>query len=202
MIFFIAFSTVENFCISVYFCFQEVLHVLTDISLIPQRKAVLAMREHVSVHCRWVLSFDTWPISSFFSFRNKFMDLPLSNDTLLCSPIYSTFISWRSGPYTPIQNAHQWALFGIFRKVQMLFCCCTQLCSWLYQVYVDLAGRGGESVLPPAIFFPCLSHPCHSDAVVAFVLREKIIDGVSGHNRRRSWATWLRSNTALPLASE
>lgn len=48
--FFIAFSKVEKFYISMYFCFQEVLHVLTDISLIPQCKAILAMREHVSVH--------------------------------------------------------------------------------------------------------------------------------------------------------
>lgn len=61
-----------------------------------------------------------------------------------------------------------------------------------YWIYVDLAGRGGICLVNLffhlLFFFSCIPHPCHSDAAVAFVLGEEFIDGVSGHNRKRSWA--------------
>lgn len=45
---------------------QEALDVLGDVSLSPHFKAISAMLEQVSLHWRWILSFDTWLIFLFF----------------------------------------------------------------------------------------------------------------------------------------
>lgn len=114
--------------------------MLTGISLIPPCKAISAMHEHVTVHWRGVLSFDTWPISSLFLSRNKFMDLPLSNVTLLCTPIHSIYS-------LEVRSLHTYSKCSLTDFICCFLSCCTQFCSGLYRVYTKLNGRGDACVV-------------------------------------------------------
>lgn len=130
--------------------------MLTGISLIPWCKAISAMCEHDTVHWRGVLSFDTWPISSLFFSRNNFMDLPLSNVTLLCSPIHYIH-SLEVGSLHTYPKCSLQTLFDVSERSK---------CSFLPVQSFAVASTGftqnywkrgylcSGSVLPASTFFP------------------------------------------------